>query len=281
MTPDTDPPYTIRRVQQILGISRAIIDRLIRAGFVSPTRGKRNEHRFGFQDLMLLRTAYSLQQARIPPRKILSSLRNLKASLPEELPLTGMRITAVGTDVAVRDRQGAWDADSGQLLMDFEVAPAGAELAFIDASPAAAAAAVDGDAAEALVARGALREGADPSAAEADYRAAIAIAPDFVDAYLNLGALLCDLKRCDEATRLYEDALPRLPQTAALHFNHGIALEDAGQLPAAVVSYEKAVALDKGLADAYFNLGRLEEALGDARAALRHFNTYRRLTRES
>jgi hypothetical protein len=35
--------------------------------------------------------------------------------------------------------------------------------------------------------------------------------------------------------------------------------------------------VDPKLADAHFNLGRLREHLGDARGALRHFSTYRRL----
>ena len=88
---------------------------------------------------MLLRTAHALQASKIPPRKILRSLARLKATLPQELPLTGLRITAIGADVAVRDRNGQWQADSGQLLMDFDVAPLAGSVAFLarDTSPPA------------------------------------------------------------------------------------------------------------------------------------------------
>jgi hypothetical protein len=136
-------PYTMRRVQQMLGISRLAIQRLVNAGFVTPTRGARNEVRFSFQDLMLLRTAQGLQEAQIPPRKILRSLRQLRATLPGELPLTGMRITAVGTGVAVRDRHSTWEARSGQLLLDFEVAAVDGSVAFLAPSPAATASDAD------------------------------------------------------------------------------------------------------------------------------------------
>ena len=88
---------------------------------------------------MLLRTAQGLQAARIPPRKILRSLRRLKAALPRELPLSGLRITAVGNDIAVRNGGTQWEAESGQLLMDFEVAPVRGAVAFLQHAPASAA----------------------------------------------------------------------------------------------------------------------------------------------
>ena len=81
----------------MLGLSRAVISGLIASGFVTPSRGKRREYRFTFHDVVLLRTACALQQARIPARRILRSLQRLKATLPGELPISGLRITAVGT----------------------------------------------------------------------------------------------------------------------------------------------------------------------------------------
>jgi hypothetical protein len=75
--------YTLRSIEAMLGIPRAVITRLIAAGFVTPSRGKRREYRFTFQDVVLLRTAYGLQAADIPARKILRSLQRLKATLPE------------------------------------------------------------------------------------------------------------------------------------------------------------------------------------------------------
>ena len=76
-------------------------------------------------------------------------------------------------------------------------------------------------------ARASQLEASDPAAAEAAYRQAIALAPGYVDAYLNLGVLLCDAGRCDEAvaavpTRRCEHC----PDEALLHFNLGVALED-------------------------------------------------------
>src|SRR4051812_29726432 len=122
----------------MLGLSRHIVSGLIEAGFVTPTRGRRNEWRFTFQDLALLRTAHALQLQAVPARRVLRSLARLRASLPAELPLTGLRITAVGGDVAVRDRSGRLQGESGQLLMDFEMAPVAGTVAILERGAGAA-----------------------------------------------------------------------------------------------------------------------------------------------
>jgi hypothetical protein len=115
--------FTLRSIQHLLGLSRAVITGLIGAGFVTPTRGPRNEYRFSFQDMVLLRTAFELEPAHVPPRKILNSRRRLREKLPAELPMTRLRISAVGTEVTVRDGRSQWQPDSGQLVMEFGLAP--------------------------------------------------------------------------------------------------------------------------------------------------------------
>ena len=276
---DDDPStFTLRRVQAMLGLSRTVVDGLIAEGFVVPTRGRRNEFRFTFQDLMLLRTAHTLQASKIPPRRILRSLARLRATLPQELPLTGLRITAIGADVAVRSPQGQWQADSGQLLMDFDVAPdSSGQVTFMERAPAAVPAADD---AAAWLARGEALEASDPAGAEAAYRQSLALAPDQVAAYLNLGAMWSEAGRFDEVIALSDKAVvhcPLSPDLALIHFNRAVALDHLERLPAAMASYEKSLALDPTLADAHYNLGRLREQIGDKRGALRHFSAYRRL----
>ena len=282
--------FTLRRVQALLGLSRTTVAGLIAEGFVTPTRGPRKAWRFTFQDLMLLRTAFALQASNIPPRKILRSLARLKATLPQELPLTGLRITAIGADVAVRSAQGQWQASSGQLLMDFEVAPVAGSVAFLTRDVAAPGApgvrdAPDGTAAppspgaQSWFDRGLALESTNSAAAEAAYRQALALAPDLEAACLNLGAMFCEGGRYAELADMSEAAVKHCPASALIHFNHGVALDHLERLPEALDSYEQCLALDPAQADAHFNLGRLREQLGDTRGALRHFSAYRRLQR--
>jgi len=260
----------------MLGLSRHIILGLIESGFVQPTRGKRNEWRFTFQDLALLRTAHALQAQQLKPKRILQSLARLKADLPAELPLTGLRITAVGGDVAVRDRSGRLQSDSGQMLMDFEVATVAGNVAILQRPASRKAREAD---AHALFDEALALEPTDLAAAEAAYLQALALAPDLEDAYLNLGAMWADAGRYADLVRLSDTALKNCPGSASLHFNRGVALDHLEHLEEAAAAYESALALDPNLADAHYNLAELRKQAGDERGALRHYSAYHRLQR--
>jgi tetratricopeptide (TPR) repeat protein len=278
----TETPYTIRSIQEMLGLSRGVISSLIASGFVEPTRGPRREYRFTFKDVVLLRTAAELQAARIAPRRILQALRRLKEKLPAELPLAGLRISAVGNDVTVRDGRSQWQAESGQMVMDFELAPGKGSVTFLQRAPAHASrhasAPAEADI-DAIFNRGEAFESTDRRAAEAAYRQVLKLDPDHADAYLNLGALLCEARRSKEAVALYDAALERKPGEALLHFNRAVALEDQGRWMEALAAYNASLQLAPDLADAHYNAARLHEQLGDAKNAVRHFSAYRRLER--
>jgi tetratricopeptide (TPR) repeat protein len=281
----------------MLGLSRGVIAGLVDSGFVTPRRGPGNALRFTFRDVVLLRTAVELQAARIAPRRILAALRKLKTSLPAEMPLTGLRITAVGNDVTVREGAAQWQAETGQLVMDFEVAPKQGSVAFLQRTPRAEAASPapspaarsrrgerpesDDPVRDAMswFCLGEVLEASDLRAAEDAYRHALALNPAHADTYLNLGALLCEGKRCEEAVTLFDEAVRRYPDEALLHFNRAVALEDQGRVRDAIAGYEAALRLDPELADAHYNAARLHEQMGDARKAVRHFSAYRRLQR--
>lgn len=269
--------YSLRNVQELLGLSRTVVTGLIREGFVAPVPGRRHEYRFSLRDLMLLRTAYALQQARIPPRRIFRALNSLRDALPAELPLTGLRISAIGDQVVVRDQRGPWQADTGQLLMDFEVAEGHGTVMLMERSGSGAAARNDADQACEWFERGEEAEGSDPDAAERAYRQAIALDPSLVPAYVNLGALLSEAGRSAEASTVYEQATQRGVDDATLHFNHGVALEDQGRDDEALARYRQAMRADADLADAHYNAARLLERRGDGQGALRHLSAYRRL----
>ena len=276
MTAPLQTGYTLRSIQQMLGVSRAVIMGLIDAGFVSPSRGVRSEYRFTFPDVLLLRTAHALKQADLSARKIHRSLARLKATLPDEIPLSGLRITAVGGDIAVHDGDAQWEAESGQLLMDFEVKPVRGGVVFMQRPSSGVQVPLDDS--RTCFALAQTLEADDSEGAARAYRRAIEIDPGCEAAYLNLGAMLCDAGRCKEALELFDTAIARCP-TAALHFNRAIALEDQRRVEDALASYETCLALSPDLADAHFNAARLHEQLGQFQAALRHFNAYRRLER--
>lgn len=277
--------YSMRDVQALLGISRTVVTALITSGVVAPRRGARQEYRFSFQDVVLLRTAQSLREAGIPTRHITRSLRHLQG-LDEGRPPTGLRVTAVGGDVAVQDRQGRWHVDSGQFVLDLDEAGEAGRRDRGDVVqmhrrtprvPEPVREIDERDDPASWFQQGAALEHVAPGDAEDAYRRALELAPDYVDAWLNLGCLLCDQGRLADAIAQYREALSYLPHQPLIHFNLGVALEDAGAKREALDSYHACIALAPDFADAHYNAARLHEALGDPHRAIRHYNQYRRL----
>jgi tetratricopeptide (TPR) repeat protein len=208
------------------------------------------------------------------PRKIVRSLKRLRETLPSEVPLSGLRITAVGNEIAVQDGDSQRHVESGQMLFDFDVQPSGGgSISFLakEESPA--------DAAEDWFRRGSTLESESKAKAEAAYRRAISLAPDYVDPWLNLGVMMCDAGRCQEAVDLYLDALRRNPGVALLHFNLAVVLDDLERSAEALASYETCLQLAPRMADAHYNVARLHELSGRRSQAIRHYSEYRRLQR--
>jgi DNA-binding transcriptional MerR regulator len=95
--------FTLRDVSAMLGLSSSQIRAYTNRGFLNPERGNRGELRFGFQDLVMLRTASELSGAHIPQRKVRRVLEKLREQLPEGRSLTGVRIAADGERIVVRE----------------------------------------------------------------------------------------------------------------------------------------------------------------------------------
>jgi tetratricopeptide (TPR) repeat protein len=256
--------YGVRDVERLLRLPRSIIRSLVASGFVTPARGARNAMLFSFQDLIVLRTAQELSAALVPRRRIVRALKELRRQLPESMPLSGLRIGAVGDRVVVREGDSRWQAESGQYLLALEVK---AEVAQAPAPTPA----------EDWYARAMALEAGDPVAALAAYARAVEQDPANVDAPVNWGSLLHERGSLAEARRVYEDALAVHGDDPVLLFNLGVLLEDMDRKMEAVHAYQKALRLDPGLADGHYNLALLLRTLGRPRDAIRHMAQYRKL----
>jgi tetratricopeptide (TPR) repeat protein len=279
--------YGVRDIERILKLSPEAIRGLVRAGFVSPSRGPRRSLQFSFRDLIVLRAASALRLAKVPPRRITRSLRKLHRSLPAEAPLSGLRISAIGDDVVVSEAAGCWRADTGQYLLDFEVQVAvqGA-LRVVERQDARKPAAhspgrrtaTSVTAPEHFAHAAEAEERGARGEAQLAYERALALEPGFVDAAINLGRLLHETGRYVAAERVYREALKASGPHATLFFNLGILLEDVNRIAPAIEAYQSAVATDPDLADGHYNLARLFEMTGKPQHAIRHLGQYRRLT---
>jgi tetratricopeptide (TPR) repeat protein len=285
--------FDSKDLKRLFGIPASQIRALIRAGHIHPLK-KAGRLSYSFQDLIVLRTAGSLRAAKIPAQRINRTLRAIRESLPGELPLSGLSITAIGDRIVVREGQALRESDSGQYTLALDVIEQGGDLLVIDQrdekrdtgrNGAAAAAAQRGnggaagkagavDAADAEFERALALEGTDPKAARAAYEACLEQDGEHLEARLNLGRILHLEGRLREAEKVYRGVDLH---DALLSFNLAVLLEDLEREPEAMSVYRSTLALDPGFADAHFNLARLYERKGKSKDALRHLLAYRRL----
>ncbi len=272
--------YTTRQVAALSGLSVQQVRRCARAGLITPEKDARGRLRFGFQDLVFLRTWKRLRETRLGVRRIGRAVRELKARRPEA-PLSAFPIRLDGASVLVRDEAGLFDPVSGQAAFDFEAAegrrvPAGEATRRASHAATVAPLRRRGSASD-WYARACAIEEEDPRLAWRYYLQALELDPGYSDAHVNVGRLLHLAGRLDEAEAHYRSALKHRPRDPTARFNLGVVLEDQGRLQEAVEAYRAVLELDMGFADAHYNLAHLYQTTGDAEAALRHLVVYRRL----
>jgi predicted O-linked N-acetylglucosamine transferase (SPINDLY family) len=112
-----------------------------------------------------------------------------------------------------------------------------------------------------------LRECGRLDDAIAHYRRAVALRPDYPEAHNNLGNALRDARDPAEAMQSCSRAIELRPGYAEAYNNLGNVLQDLGELDAAAASYGKAIAFHHVYAEAHSNLGnvlRAQERHADA-----------------
>ncbi len=269
--------YSVKDVARMLDLSVSQVRSYARSGLVAPDRGLRGEYRFGFQDLVLLRTAKGLLSQRIPPQRVRSALSRLKQQLPEDGSLSSVQISAHGSRIVVQRSGRSWQPESGQALLAFE-GPEDGQLNRPIGEPRDRQ--TPGlDAEDWFRLGGELELGAPEQAREA-YRRALELDPRHVDARINLGRLLHESNEWDAAEKHYRMALADRGDDSTALFNLAVVLEDLGRRRDAIDTYRATVEADPEYADAYYNLARLLEQSGDRKGALRYLKIYRSLTDE-
>jgi tetratricopeptide (TPR) repeat protein len=107
--------------------------------------------------------------------------------------------------------------------------------------------------------------------AETLYRTTIRKNADCWLAYNNLGVLMANAGRTDEAIAQYRKALEIHPSYAKAHFNLGNVLATAGRPDEAIAQYEKAVQLDRNYINAHIRLGNMMLQAGRTDEAIAHY----------
>ena len=104
--------------------------------------------------------------------------------------------------------------------------------------------------------------------AEINYRKALELHSDLVEAHYNLGITLSMQGKIDGAEMHYRQALQLNPNLSGVHYNLANGLRVQNNLKEAEIHYRKALELNPNFAEAYTNLGVVLMDQGDMESAL-------------
>ena len=272
--------YSARHAAQLIGLPESTVRSCIRDGLVGAPGTVPAQ--LSFRDLSALRTVKALLDAGLPLPRVRKELVRIQQGLPSGTSIAEITVEARGGGVQVRGA-GHMMSLAGQLALPFEPAPAEAPPAEVRELPRAADAPVLSFAppatAEQWVQRALYLEERDPVAAIDAYRRALRLRPDSSEAWINLGRLFAESSDPQAAQDCFRSALDLDQGDSTAYYNLGVLAQDAGKDADAIAMYRRALELDPQLAEAHYNLATLFDQSGDSRAAIRHINEYRKLTR--
>ena len=104
------------------------------------------------------------------------------------------------------------------------------------------------------------------------YNKALAIKPDYAEAYYNMAIALQERGMLEEAIEAYNKALAIKPDYAKAYYNMGVALKEQGKLKEAIEACNKALAIKPDQADAYNNIGNVLKEQGKLEKAIEAYN---------
>ncbi len=106
----------------------------------------------------------------------------------------------------------------------------------------------------------------------AAYDRAIALKPDFVEAYHNRASGLQQLGKYKKAIIDLEQAIGLDPDSAELHYKRGCTKGSSNQSESAIADFDKAIKLNPNYAEAYCCRGLMKSGLGEYKSAIADFD---------
>jgi tetratricopeptide (TPR) repeat protein len=234
---------------------------------------------YGFRELVALRTLARLRRSRVPPGQIRRALAALTEKLRHiEDPLTELRLYADGKKVRVELEGRAMEAESGQLLLDFDCNELNRLLEFRAKEPRRD----ERDRrlqAERWFQRGLELEqtGAPSEQVIEAYQKALELDPQSAGALVNLGTIYFNTHNWKEAERYYREALDADPDYALAHFDLANLYDERGDRNKAMEHYQAALRITPGYADAHYNLALLYQGSNQPMKAVYHWTAYLKL----
>jgi tetratricopeptide (TPR) repeat protein len=270
--------YSLRDTARILRVSPARLRAWSRTGFVSAHAAEAEA--FAFDDLVRLRALVGLISQGVSMRKIRGTVARLEERVPElREPLAALRVWGGSARRVVARHGDALVEPDGQLVLNFDAEREPSGVTAIGAGGRDEKADAAPRSAFAWFEQGCMLDAQNGRASEAvaAYRRAVELAPDFADAWCNLGTVHFHRGERAEARGCYERALAADADHLEANFNLANLLDDEGRREAALHHYKAAVRVDPAFADARLNLALLYDRLGLRRLGREQWRHYLQL----
>lgn len=262
--------FSTRAAARILAVSPDRIRYWVRQRLIRPSASEGRQYRFAFNDLLVMRLAKELLPSRRHLEPIQRCLERVRGLLGPARPVTSLKLSNEDGRIVVRERGFAFEADSGQLILDFDSARAGGKVEnAVAARRVRAAPAENGQTAS-----------GEPADASNMFSEILGSDPRNPEVHLRIGAALERQGDLAAALKHLLSAAALEPSNAEVHARLGALYRRRAEPERALWSFLRALQCDPGAIEPHQNLAELYEQMGRKREALKHLSAVHRLTRD-
>jgi tetratricopeptide (TPR) repeat protein len=261
--------YTQREVGRILGVDSGRLRYWERLRLVHP-RARWGERFYSFGDLVALRAVKRLTESKIPARRVrraVSLIEQQFGTAPH--PLQEHCLLQHGREVLVipPGTQTPFNPIKRQWVFPFETSERPSKLhAMVGRTPEQLfEVALDFEASTKTL----------PEAIEI-YERVVDLAPDWIEAHINLGVAYYQTGQISDACEAFRAAVELDPLNGISRYNLGCTLEELGEIDEAIEHLRRAVRSMPAHADVHFNLALAYEKRGERRLAREQWLLYLR-----
>jgi len=234
---------------------------------------------YGFRELIAMRSLLKLREDKVPPAQIRRAIAAISEKLKHvDNPLVQLKLYADSGKIHVEVDGKAMEAESGQLLLNFDPVELKKLLAFRAKEDPHAERRRRAEA-ERWFQRGLeLEQTAAPlEEIRQAYDKALELDPKSAGALVNLGTLHFNARKWKEAEQFYRRAIDVDPDYALAQFDLANLYDERGDRTKALEHYTAALRLSPNYADAHYNLALLYQGANQTMKAVRHWTAYLKL----
>jgi tetratricopeptide (TPR) repeat protein len=259
--------FSTRAAARILAVPPERIRYWVRRRFISPSATRGRRYRFAFKDLLVMRLAKELLPSRRHLEPVQRAVERVRAMVGASRPVSSLKLENLDGRIVVRDGPTCFEAETGQIIFDFEQRFARGK---VDDRFGIARARERFDEARRLAEE-------DPLRALSLYSNLATHEPVGFETHMHLAALLEEQGDLAGALRHLLGAASAAPANAEVYMKLGLMYRKLGAADHAIRSLLQAVECDPALITAHRNLADLYEQAGRQNDALRHLSAIHRL----